>query len=170
MTGLGPSDQFRAAMRRFPSGVTVITCRVDGVDHAMTASAFAAVSLDPPLVLVCVNRSARFAEAIASTDRWGVSILQEGAEPAARWFATSGRELVGQLDRVPHARGASGVALLDASLAHLECTTRDVVPAGDHDVVIGAVGSVVLLDHPRDGLPLVYWAGDYRRLDREAGP
>ncbi len=94
--GVG-EGQFKAALRRFASGVTVVTCRAGDVDHAMTASAFSAVSLDPPLVLVCVNRRARFADALAQTDWWGVSILAEDEHDAARWFATSGRPLVGQL-------------------------------------------------------------------------
>ena len=154
---------FKAALRRFASGVTVVTCRVDGLDHAMTASAFSAVSLEPPLVLVCVSRTARFSEAIAQTDIWGVSILDEGGEPAARWFAKSGRPLSGQMEKVEHVRSAEGIALVAASLAQLQCRTHSVVTAGDHDVVIGAVESVAL---PGEDHPLVYWEGDYRRLSR----
>lgn len=154
---------FKAALRRFASGVTVITCAVDGVDHAMTASAFSAVSLDPPLVLVCVRATARFAEALARTERWGVSILDEDGQSAARWFATSGRPLIGQLDAVPHHRGASGVALLDSSLARLECRTVSVATAGDHNVVVGQVDAVELSEQHS---PLLYWDGGYRSLQR----
>lgn len=160
------ADQFRAALRQFASGVTVVTCRVAGVDHAMTASAFTAVSLEPALVLVCVNRRARFAEALAGTSSWGVSVLAEQSQEAATWFATSGRPLVGQLDRFPHSRGASGVALLDGSLAVLECHTQGVQEAGDHDIVVGAVASAAVAD---SGRPLLYWQGDYRRLEPHAG-
>lgn len=156
-------EAFKAALRRFASGVTVITCAVDGVDHAMTASAFSAVSLEPPLVLVCVRANARFAEAVARTDRWGVSILDEEGESAARWFATSGRTLIGQLDVVPHHRGASGVALLESSLARLECRTVSVTEAGDHNVVVGQVDALEL---SQPGPPLLYFDGGYRTLRR----
>ncbi len=155
------ADQYRAALRRFPTGVTVVTCRVGGVDHAMTASAFAAVSLDPPLVLVCVSRRARFAEALAGTRWWAVSILAEESEAAARWFATSGRQLIGQLDRVAHTRGVGGAALLQASLATLECETADVIRAGDHDIVVGRVAEAAVTNYDR---PLLYWEAGYRRI------
>lgn len=159
-------DLFKAALRRFASGITVVTCRLGETDHAMTASAFSAVSLDPPLVLVCVNRRARFAEALAGTEWWGVSILAEPAQDAARWFATSGRPLIGQLDRFPHTRGDSGVALLHGSLATLECRTDTVQTAGDHDIVVGAVASASI---GATGRPLLYWDGEYRRLDPRTG-
>lgn len=156
------AEQFKAALRCFPSGVTVITCRADGIDHAMTASAFSAVSLEPPLVLVCVNRAARFRQALLQTTSWGVSILAQDGADAARWFATSGRPLMGQMERVRHHRGGSGVALLDGSLATLECSTQDVLAAGDHDVVVGRVSAAECSDQSS---PLVYWQGDYRRLE-----
>lgn len=152
---------FKAALRRFASGVTVITCAADGVDHAMTASAFSAVSLEPPLVLVCVRRTARFAEALRRTDAWGVSILDASGEAASRWFATSGRPLHGQLDAFAHRRGSLGVALLDCSLAQLQCRTASVVAAGDHDIVVGEVADAALSEH---GAPLLYWEGGYRGL------
>lgn len=155
------SDLFKAALRRFASGVTVVTCTVDGVDHAMTASAFNAVSLDPPLVLVCVRRTARFAEALRRTEAWGVSILAQSGQAASRWFATSGRPLEGQMDAFAYHRGSLGVALLECSLAHLQCWTASVIEAGDHDIVVGEVADAELNDQ---GLPLVYWEGDYRLL------
>lgn len=156
-----PPQQLKAAMRRLPTGVTVVTCLVDGADHAMTASAFTSVSLEPPLVLVCVRRTATFAQAMARAPRWGVSILDDSAEAAARWFATSGRPLEGQMDRFAHRRAESGIALLECSLAQLECDTVNVVPAGDHDIVVGAVTAVALAP---GGAPLLYWEGDYHDL------
>jgi flavin reductase (DIM6/NTAB) family NADH-FMN oxidoreductase RutF len=158
--------EFKAALRRFASGVTVVTCRVQDVDHAMTASAFSAVSLDPPLVLVCVNRRSRFAEAFGATQSWGVSILAEDGQEAARWFATSGRPLLGQLERFDYVRGGNGAALLGGSLATMECRTWSVQTAGDHDIVIGAVTAASI---GGAGHPLVYWEAGYRRLDQRAG-
>ena len=90
----------------------------------MTASAFTSVSLDPLLVLVCVDKEARFRDAVLESGIWGVSVLSRAGRRAADWFATKGRPLVGQLDRFPHHRGqVTGAALLDDALAWLECRT-----------------------------------------------
>lgn len=156
-----PGPDLRAAMRRFASGVVVVTCQAGGVDHAMTASAFTSVSLDPPLVLVCVDREARFAAAITKAEQWGVSIMSQQGQAAAQWLSTSGRRLEGQLDQVPHRRGVSGVALLTQSLAQMECRTEEVVAAGDHYVVVGRVQRVDLSENAE---PLLYWNRDYRQL------
>ena len=92
-----PLDQttFRGALSRFASGVTVVTTVLDGIDHAMTASAFTSVSLDPPQVLVCSQRTSRFHEAVLESGVWGVSILSDRGRAASAWFAHSGRPLEG---------------------------------------------------------------------------
>lgn len=153
-------DDFREAVSRFATGITVVTCVVDGVDHAMTANAFASVSLDPLLVLVCVERESRFGAAVKESGLWGVSLLASDAEATSRWYATKGRPLLGQLDRTAHHRSRGGVAWVDGSLAMLECRTTDVHPAGDHDIVIG---NVLDLETPRvAGLdPLLYFRRRY---------
>ncbi len=152
-------DDFRAAMSRFASGVTVVSTLLDGVDHAMTASAFASVSLDPPLVLVCVDKSTRFHQAIALSRRWGVSVLARGQVDVARWLSTRGRPLAGQLDSVPYARGRhTGVALLEGALCRLECRTWQTYDGGDHTIV---VGQVLGLDvDPAPAAPLLYFRGE----------
>ncbi|GAB3590732.1 hypothetical protein GCM10027446_06320 [Angustibacter peucedani] len=155
--------RFRRAMARFATGVTVVTTVVDGIDHAMTASAFTSVSLEPLLVLVCVEQEARFHDAVTEAGVWGVSVLDEHARPASQWLATRGRPLHGQLDRVAHHRApASGVALLDQSLAALECRTTAVHPAGDHSIVLGEVLGIELPDSPEG--PLLYHRGAYTHL------
>ena len=157
------SDSFRRVVGRFATGVTVVTTCVDGVDHAMTASAFTSVSLDPVLVLVCVEKDARFHDAILESGSWAVSVLAASGRRAAEWFATRGRPLVGQLDRVAHHRGAiSGAALLDDSLAWMQCRTTAVYDGGDHDVVLGAVVEVARSEI--EGPPLVFYRGAYREL------
>lgn len=157
-------DEFREAVSRFATGITVVTCVVDGLDHAMTANAFASVSIDPLLVMVCVERDSRFHDAIAATTAWGVSILAADAEPVSRWFATKGRPLAGQLERLEHHRSPRfRVAWIDGALASLECRTTEVHPAGDHDIVIGEVLELETL--PGDGLqPLTYFRRSYRSL------
>jgi len=157
------ADAFRRAVGRFATGVTIVTTVVDGVDHAMTASSFAAVSLEPLLVLVCVEKEARFHDAVLAAGTWGVSVLDSTGRPAADWFAMRGRPLHGQLDRVAFSRGAAtGCALLDGSLATLECRTTAVYDGGDHDIVLG---EVVSLGTPRpDGRPLLYYRSRYHTL------
>jgi flavin reductase (DIM6/NTAB) family NADH-FMN oxidoreductase RutF len=157
------ADAFRKAVGYFTTGVTVVTTRADGVDHAMTANAFASVSLDPLLVLVCVDREARFHDAVLESGFWGVSILDGTARLAAQWFATNGRPLHGQLDRYPHRRGpVTGAALLDATLATMEVRSTAVYDGGDHSIVVGEVLalSVARSDEP----PLLYYRSHYQTL------
>ncbi len=154
---------FRRAVGRFATGVTVVSTCPRGVDHAMTANAFTSVSLDPPLVLVCVETQARFHDAVLESGRWAVSILSAQGRPAASWLATRGRPVVGQLDGVPHRRGEySGAALVDAAVAWLECRTQAVHPAGDHSIVVGEVVRAEL-GGPGERV-LVYHTSAYREL------
>lgn len=167
LTGVGPAgidpETYRTAVGRFATGVTVVTARYEGLDHAMTANAFTSVSLEPILVLVCVDQEARFSEAILATGEWGVSVLTASARPASTWLAERGRPLHGQLDRIAIRRGAvTGVALLAESLTTLECKTTAVYAAGDHDIVVGEVVSLGT-PHP-DGQPLLWYRGRYRVL------
>ena len=154
-------DSFRRAVGQFASGVTVCTTRVGSLDHAMTASAFTSVSIDPLLVLVCVDKEARFRDAVLEAGTWAVSILAVDGRRAADWFATKGRPLVGQLDRFPHHRGLTGAPLLDGALAWVECRTEALYDGGDHDIVLGAVLAVAEGD--RDGAALLYHRSRYGR-------
>ena len=87
-------------MGRFATGVTVLTTRVRDLDHAMTASALTSVSLEPMLLLVCVEREGRFHDAVVEAGVWGVSVLSAHDRPGADWLATRGRPLHAQLDRI----------------------------------------------------------------------
>lgn len=160
LTPDGQIALFRRAMSRLVTGVTVVTTFAGAHDHAMTANAIASVSLEPLLMLVCVERDARFHDAVLEAGAWGVSVLVADSRPAAQWLASAGRPIHGQLDAVPHHRGSlTGVALLDAALARIECRTTDVHPAGDHSIV---VGQVVAVDVPDVSDPaLTYYRGQY---------
>ncbi len=154
---------FRRAAGRFTTGVCVVTARHDGLDHAMTANAFTSVSLDPVLVLVCVETDARFHDAITQSGQWAVSVLDGSARPVADWLATRGRPLHGQLDRVPHRHGpVTGAALVEAAVAWLECSTQAVYPGGDHSIVVGEVVSVEV--GPDDTGTLLYHRSGYSHL------
>ncbi|HJY96457.1 MAG TPA: flavin reductase family protein [Streptosporangiaceae bacterium] len=151
---------FRRAAGQFASGIVVVTTRGG---HAMTVSAFTSVSLDPPLVLFCAEKIARFHDAVLAEGSWAVSILAEDDEKTARWLATRGRPMDGQLDGVAHHPGpATGAPLLDDALAVLECRTTAVHDAGDHTIIVGEVQAVTAPDADRG--PLLHYSGAYRRL------
>jgi len=153
---------FRQAAGQFPGGIVVVTT---SAGHAMTVSAFASVSLEPPLVLFCAEKIARFHDAVLAADAWAVSILAEDGEKIARWLATRGRPLAGQLDGLAHHPGpVTGAPLLDGALATLECQTFAVYDGGDHSIVVGRViGVGAPADSPPRG-PLIHHSGRYRRL------
>lgn len=154
---------FRRAVGRFATGVTVVSTVVYGHHHAMTANAFTSVSLDPLLVLVCVENDSRFHDAVLERGEWGVSVLDGTGRGTADWLATPGRPLIGQLDRVPHHRGpVTGVALLDQSLSTLECRTTAVHPGGDHVILVGSVVGAWLAPDERG--PLLYHRSGYRGM------
>jgi flavin reductase (DIM6/NTAB) family NADH-FMN oxidoreductase RutF len=149
---------YRAVVGRFATGVTVVSARVaDGV-RLMTVSSFTSVSLDPLLVLFCVDNSARFYETVMAAGQWGVSILAADQEHLSRLFATRAnpmRELT-----VPHRAGPmTGAPLLDGAVAHLECRTVAHYPGGDHTILLGSVLAAEAVNE-RIG-PLLYHRGGY---------
>lgn len=156
-------DTYRAAMSRFATGVTVVTARGTH-PHAMTANAVASVSLDPPLLLVCLEQDARVHDAVLDDGRFGVSILSERQGRISDWLATRGRPLIGQLDQIPTTPGAVlGVPLVRDCLISVECEVDASYPAGDHTIVVGAVRAVEV--HDKDSAPLIWFASSYRKLD-----
>ena len=154
---------YRRAAGQFASGIVVVTT---DTGHAMTVSAFTSVSLDPPLVLFCAEKIARFHDAVLAAGSWAVSILAEDAEKTARWLATRGRPLEGQLEGLAYHTGqVTGAPVLKDALAVLECVTTAVYDGGDHSIVVGRVEAAsVPADRPSSG-PLVHYSGGYRRLD-----
>lgn len=152
---------YRELLARHATGVVVVTTVVDGADHAMTANSFTSVSLNPPLVLFCVQKEARFHAAIEVADVWVVNVLAAAQAPAARWFAERGRPLERQMEVVEHTRDSDGIPRLTGSLGYLRCTTQARHDAGDHSIVVGRVTAVergepaeslVYLDHRLRGI------------------
>ena len=157
---------FRLAAGTFPTGIVVVSTSLDGTAHAMTVSAFTSVSLEPLLVLFCAEKIARFHDTVLEAGQWAVSILDQAAEKTARWLATRGRPLDGQLDAVAHHPGpVTGAPILDGALAAMECRTSAVHDGGDHSIVVGEVlGVTGPQDEDAAGGPLICHAGRYRRL------
>jgi flavin reductase len=156
----GSAASLRRAVAEFTAGVTVVSTVWQGVQHAMTATAFCSVSLEPPLVLVSVGHVSRFHRAILGAGYWAVSFLAADQERIARHFATSGRDLLSQFDNVAHRDGpATGAPVIIGALSWLECRTVSRLEAGDHTIVIGEV--LWTATEPSDGPPLTYYRGTY---------
>lgn len=148
-------DDFRTALSRFASGVTVVTVGSEGTLHGMTASSFASVSLEPPRVLVCLDKSSR-TRALLS-DSFAVNILSADQEGISRSFAHAGDKPFGSMS---YEIGECGAPLIHGALAWIECATSSIVDGGDHDIVIGDVTAC----DSGDGSPLVYFGRDYHTL------
>ncbi len=161
----GSPDALRHVMGHFYSGVTIATALHQGIKHAMTATAVCSVSLDPPLVLVCVSKSSRFHGAIINAENWCLSLLSGHQEPLARHFSNRGRDLLSQFDHVTHVPSPlSGTPLIDDALAWLECTTYGMHDGGDHTIVVGQIVRASGLpsdDGPNAQPPLAYYQGAY---------
>lgn len=161
--------RFRDAMGLFPTGVTLVTSRsASGEDHAITANSVTSVSLDPLLLLVCVEHASRLHGAVLESGSWAVSVLGLDAEPLSRRLAERGHRTADVLATVPHHRGPmSGALLLDTALSTFECRTVAAHPGGDHTVLIG---EVTALATPRpDAPPLAWHRGRYTALNGHPG-
>jgi flavin reductase (DIM6/NTAB) family NADH-FMN oxidoreductase RutF len=162
--------EFRRAAGRMPTGILVVGTNLDGVDHAMTVSAISSVSLDPLLVLFCAEKIARFHDTVIEAGFWSVSVLGEESEKAARWLATRGRPLAGQLDGIAHQAGpVTGAPVLTDALSWLECRTTAVHDGGDHSIIVGEVVGVSDAGEAEDAArgPLIHHGGRYRSLAPE---
>ena len=152
-------DEFRHVLSHFASGVTVITaCDRDGRPTGLTASAFTSVSLEPPLILVCVDHKAQSYPALIASKTFAVNILCLEQEAVSRRFATT--KIDNKFDGVPFTLSALGLPLIGNALAPLECATDNVQLEGDHTIFVGRVEGA----HAGSGAPLVYYRGRYDRL------
>lgn len=152
-------QRFRRICGKFASGITVATVRdTAGGCHGMTANSFTSVSLTPPLVLICVDHRARIREHLRIGAYFGINILSASQKDLCDRFAGTGYD---RFEGVGWYAGQTGVPLLPDVLATIECSRVNVVTAGDHDIVIGEV----IHADCRDGEPLVFYGGQYRRLD-----
>jgi len=149
---------FRSVVGHLASGVTVITCEVQGRSYGMTASSVTSLSADPPMMLVCVNRSAPTAAAIRAAGGFVVNVLRAGQEHVARQFA---RPSENKFEGMATAYGALSMPVLREALAHLECEVREHVDAGTHTIFLGRVVDAVASS---DGEPLAYFRGSFGRL------
>ena len=157
-----PDDAFRAVLGRFATGVSVMTAVVDGVPHGMTANAVSSVSLEPRLVLVCVERDTAMAGWVRRAGCFALSFLAADQMAVSNWFADPARtDDDDQFADIPFMTGATGAPVLDGALGWVDCRVEAIHEAGDHDVVIGEVRDLGLGAADE---PLLYYASGYRRL------
>lgn len=154
-----PIDEFRfrQALGHFASGVTVVTTEHEGKLYGMTVSSFASLSLKPPLVLICVDKSVNTHTAISASGRFAVNILEQSQEHLSRRFATSeDNKFIG----VAWHTGQLGLPVLEGVLTVIECHVRDTVPGGDHTIFVGEVMDAEI----NQGSPLLYYRRGYHEL------
>lgn len=155
--GSGPDDlqgRLRLAHRRFPTGVAVVTTAVDGAPYGLAVNAFTSVSMEPPLVLVCVNTTSQSHDHLYAGEHIGISFLAGDQEGLARVFARSGGEKFAELAWHP---GGTGVPLIDGAAAQLEVAIEQRQRAGTHTIFIGEVIEAL----PSERSPLVYFDGRF---------
>ena len=155
-------DDFRHVLGHFATGVTIVTtCDAEARPTGLTASAFCSVSLDPPLILICVDHKSQSYPHLRESGRFAINILSQEHEQLSRRFASSRLD---KFDGVPFKVGALDVPLIDAALAYLECRTVSAHVEGDHTIFVGRVEAV----GAGEGEPLLYYRGKYHRLRGEA--
>jgi flavin reductase (DIM6/NTAB) family NADH-FMN oxidoreductase RutF len=151
-------NQLRQVMGHFATGVTIITTfNKDGQMHGLTANAFTSVSLEPPLLLISVDKKAESWPAFEESKVFTVNILADEQEALSRKFAVSGGN---KFEGVAYRRGANGAAILDGTLAHIECTLYAAYEGGDHSIYLGEIQEAEV----REGKPLVFYRGGYRAI------
>jgi len=152
----------RLVRRRWASGVAVITTNDDEGMSGATVSAFLVLSLEPPLILVCLYDGARITDAVRRSRRFGVSMLDVAQEPLADRFSGRGPGLDGYFTGVPYELSARGTPALGGALGFIDCAVRDVHEGGDHVLIVATVIDVLLAPDTDD--PLLAYEGQFRRL------
>jgi flavin reductase (DIM6/NTAB) family NADH-FMN oxidoreductase RutF len=152
-------DEFRAALGRFPSGVTVVTT-IDSENrlHGITVSAFCSVSLEPPLILVCIDKEAGSHHAFEQSKAFVVNILREDQQFLSDRFAS---QMPDKFENVKYRAGIERLPVLEDVLVNLECRLVNAHDSGDHTIYIGEIVVATV----NDGKPLVYFRGEYRKLE-----
>jgi len=155
-----PIDEaaFKSAMSHFASGVTVVTTEHGGRLYGMTVASFASLSLRPPLVLICIEKTVKTHDAIAAAGKFGVSILKADQADVSSRFASRTED---KFSGVEITRGGTlDVPLIAGALTTIECEVYDQLPGGDHSIFVGRVIDAQM----REGIPLLYFRSGYREM------
>jgi flavin reductase (DIM6/NTAB) family NADH-FMN oxidoreductase RutF len=153
------SAEFRRACGRFATGVTIATVLdAQGTPRGLTVSSFASVSLDPPLILICLGHRVSVIDAFRASAHFGINVLGEDQRHLSERFTRKGLD---RFNGLKWRRGKTGVPVLADVLASMECAVRQRFMAGDHDIFVGEMVSARVAR----GAPLIHFASHYRRLD-----
>jgi flavin reductase (DIM6/NTAB) family NADH-FMN oxidoreductase RutF len=153
------NDEFRAALSRFPSGVTVVTTKdADGKLHGLTVSAFCSVSMNPPLILVCILKTTGSYSSFEESKAFVVNILDESQQQISNHFAS---HLDDKFAGQNYQLNETGLPILADCLVNLECSLKHSYDGGDHTIFVGEIEKATI----SDGKPLLYWCGKYREID-----
>lgn len=155
--------QFRQVMGHFATGVVVAATRdASGTPTGLTCNSVTSVSLDPPLVLFCVDRDSTTRASFLHTRAFSLSILSEADQATSRQFASA--DPSARFDGVTVTQAATGMPILSHALAWLDCELHEAVEAGDHTILLGRVLALGVRDDAAEALPLLYYRGKYRAL------
>lgn len=159
--------EFRDMLGRFATGVTVVTTGEAPNFVGMTAQSFSSLSLDPPLVLVCVAKNASMLPLLKETGAFTVNVLAEDDADVSNFFASSKRPPPPhQFDDAPHTLGATGQPRLACATTVFDCRLHDVLEGGDHEII---VGSVEAIERQSEAAPIIFFGGEYRSLAPSGG-
>lgn len=152
------SEHYRATLGHFCTGITIVTAMADAEPVGFTCQSFAALSLDPPLVLICPGKASMSWPKIEETGHFCVNVLGEDQEELCRGFAKSGADKFAGIGWT--AGGATGAPILTGALAWVECALDSVQAGGDHVIAIGRVLEMGV----HEGAPLLFYRGGYGRF------
>ena len=148
---------FRLAMSHFASGVTIVTTEIEGRPFGMTVASFASLSLNPKLVLVCIETSVKTHDAIVASGKFGVSILASDQTDISSKFASRADD---KFTGVEIFRGALDLPMITGALTTIQCNVQAQLPGGDHSIFVGEVIDI----QTREGDPLLYFRSGYREM------
>jgi flavin reductase (DIM6/NTAB) family NADH-FMN oxidoreductase RutF len=152
------ADEFRRTCGRFATGVTVATALDgQGTPHGLTVSSFTSVSLEPPLVLICLGHAVTVIDIFRQATHFGINVLSADQRPISDRFARKGLD---RFNGLAWERGTTGVPLLPGVLAAIECAVHERFTSGDHDIFVGRMVSAKIAE----GDPLLYYASGYREI------
>ncbi len=155
---------YRNTIGQFTTGVTVVTTAAGGRLHGTTVNSLASVSLDPLLLLICIDTEAHAHEQITTSGKFAVNILAEDQEDVSIVFAEASEPEQGRLRGTPFRLSENGAPIIEGCLAYLECAVSERYAAGDHTIFLGEVLDGEVLRG--DARPLLFFRGRYRRIER----
>ncbi len=154
--------EFRDTLGRFATGVTVVTTGTEPNFVGMTVQSFSSLSLDPPLVLICVGKTAGTLPLLKETAAFTVNVLADSDADISNFFASSSRPAPPhQFDDAPHTLGATGQPRLNCATTVFDCRLHEVVDGGDHEIIVGRVEAIA---QQSSASPIIFFGGAYRSL------